>query len=438
MTDWTASGTFAEESPDQPRRPRGRGLTIVLSQRTLTDVACFVFFLWSSTALRSFLPSFFAYERYLWAVSDTLVIAWVVIMPGRAIGIARRHVIVALWGVIAPLSMIWSWDPEQSLYFGLQLLFTILMGFFLCSLKSRTRLMQLLFLSLLPAQVFSFYINHFAPYLASGYPGGGAFTHKNVLGNMMLLEIITSLCLLLQGWRPVLTTTGFLAAWVLLVQSHSATSLLIAVLIVAGLVPLAMLYRSNLALTRAVVGAGFVILALFLLVILITGFDPIEAVLGSVGKDETLTGRTVLWGFGWEAFKQYPWFGEGYRGYWLTDKTTVLLLRYVMQQDLEIFHNNFIEVAVAFGIWGPLLLILGLVAGSFKAAKEFFATKSLSALWSLLFMLFIITYCFAENPLFANHGILQVLFVIAVAARDPPRATDAEGPFRGTEGKEQG
>lgn len=431
MTDLTASGDFAGRPADRPRP--ARPLTIVLSWRTLTDAACVVFFLWASTALRSFLPAFFAYERYVWLLSDFMVVIWLLLRPGQVITIIRRHVILASWGILASLSMIWSWDPSQSLYFGLQLFFTILMGFYMCSMKSRTRLIQLLFLALLPAQLFSFYIDLAAPYLASGFPGGGAFTHKNVLGNMMLLQIITSLCLLLQGWRPMLTAGGFLAACALLVMSESASSLLIAVLIVGGLIPLALLYRNNVNLTRAVVGAGFVAVAAAFLLIAVTGFDPVGAVLGSVGKDSTLTGRTVLWMFGWEAFNEYPWFGHGYRGYWLTDKTTVLLLRYMMQQDLEIFHNVFIEVAVAFGIWGPILFVLGLVAGIYKVAEEFFATKSLSALWSLLFMLFIISYCFAENPLFANHGILQVLFVIAVAARDPHT-----GGRHGTEGKEPG
>jgi O-antigen ligase len=218
----------------------------------------------------------------------------------------------------------------------------------------------------------------------------------------------------------MLTGAGFLAAALLVVLSGSATSLIIAVIVVGGIVPLALLYRANVTMTLAVFGAGMLLLAGGILVVLTTNFSPVEAVLGSVGKDATLTGRTVLWLFGWEAFADRPWLGHGYIGYWMSDRTTMLLLRYVMQQDLEMFPNNFIEVAVAFGIWGPLLMIGALVIGVRRALLDFLATKSLSALWSLLFFLFVISYAFAENPLFANHNVLQVLLVVAMASRDPP------------------
>jgi exopolysaccharide production protein ExoQ len=93
-------------------------------------------------------------------------------------------------------------------------------------------------------------------------------------------------------------------------------------------------------------------------------------------------------------------------------------LRYVMQQDLQIFHNNFVEVAVAFGVWGPVLLLMGIVAAFYRTATEFLITRSLPALWSVLFLMFVVSLSLTENPLFNNHGLLQALFVIAMTARD--------------------
>jgi O-antigen ligase len=127
----------------------------------------------------------------------------------------------------------------------------------------------------------------------------------------------------------------------------------------------------------------------------------------------------VLWDFGWQAFLEQPWLGYGFRAYWESEKTTVMVLRYVMQQDLQIFHNNFVEVAVAFGISGPVLLIWGILAAFHRSSMEFLRTRSLSALWSALFVIFVVSLSFAENPLFNNHGLLQALFVMAMAARDP-------------------
>jgi exopolysaccharide production protein ExoQ len=421
MSDATSSA-LPYPAPRRPASTRGGGRTIVLSKETFIGAACIVFFLWASTGLRALLPTFFAGERYIWAVADFFVVAWFLLYPGQVLAYARRNKILIWWGLLASLSMIWSLKPASSLYYGLQLLFTILMGFLLCNVQTRTRLIQLLFLALLPTQLLSFYIELAAPQLAPGFLGGGAFTHKNVLGSFMLLQIINSLCLLTLGWRPFLTGVGFLMAAVLLVMSGSASSLIIAVLITGGLLPMALLYRANVNSARTFIGLACIVIVAAAVLILGSGYDPVKAVLGSVGKDVTLTGRTVLWDFGWQAFLDRPWLGHGYRAYWESEKTTVLLLRYVMQQDLQIFHNNFVEVAVAFGVWGPVLLLMGIVAAFYRSAMEFLTTRSLPALWSVLFVMFVVSLSLTENPLFNNHGLLQALFVIAMAARDAPRA----------------
>ncbi len=412
-------------APRRPASTRDRRWSIVLSQENLIGAACFIFFLWASTGLRALLPAFLAGERYLWALADFFVVAWFLLYPGQVLAYARRNKILICWGALACLSMIWSLKSGPSLYYGVQLLFTILMGFLLCKVQTRARLIQLLFLALLPTQLLSFYIELAAPHMAPGFPGGGAFTHKNVLGSFMLLQIINSLCLFALGWRPLLTGIGFVMAAVLLVMSGSASSLLIAVLITGGLLPMALLYRANVNFARACIGLACIVAVAAAVLILVSGYDPVKAVLGSVGKDVTLTGRTVLWDFGWQAFLDRPLLGHGFRAYWESEKTTVLLLRYVMQQDLQIFHNNFVEVAVAFGVWGPALLLLGLAAAFHRSVMEFLTTRLLLALWSALFVMFVVSLSFAENPLFNNHGFLQVLFVIAMAAHDRPGARQA-------------
>ena len=426
-----SDAAFTAQSRPVRRRAAGtqsRRWRIVLSRENFIGAACVVFLLWASTGLRALLPAFFAGERYLWVVADLAVIIWFLTSPGQVLAAARRNKIIFFWGLLACLSMVWAAKSTPTLYYGLQLLFTILMGFLLSHVQARLRLIKLLFLALLPTQLLSLYIELAAPHMAPGFAGGGAFTHKNVLGSFMLLQIINSLCLLALGWRPLLTGVGFVMAAVLLVMSGSASSLIIAVIVAGGLLPMALVYRANVNLARACAGIACIGAGAAVLVILISGYDPIKAVLGGVGKDVTLTGRTVLWDFGWQAFLDKPWLGQGFRAYWESEKSTVLQLRYVMQQDLEIFHNNFIEAAVAFGIWGPIFLVLGLLAAFHRSSMEFLATRSVSALWPVLFVIFVVSLSLAENPLFNNHGLLQALFVVAAAARDPPGISDYARP----------
>ncbi len=56
--------------------------------------------------------------------------------------------------------------------------------------------------------------------------------------------------------------------------------------------------------------------------------NVIDLVLGRLGKDSTLSGRTVLWDFAVDAYERKPWLGYGYKGYWSGADSTVYLLRY--------------------------------------------------------------------------------------------------------------
>ncbi|MEJ2125691.1 MAG: O-antigen ligase, partial [Alphaproteobacteria bacterium] len=320
----------------------------------------------------------------------------------------------------ACVSAMWSLTPGPSAYFGLQLLFTILAGLMLATFTSRLHLIQMVFLALVAAQIISLFIEFAMPGLRSGFPGGGAFTHKNILGNVMTLQLITSGCLFLAGWRRWLTAGAFVLAAALLVYSQSASALLTALAIVGVLLPAGAIYR--LSPRSALIGVSIALIggALALFVLPQMDFTPVKFVLESLGKDTTLTGRTDLWQFAKDAIRDHPWLGHGYRGYWESEETSKYLLRYVAQQDLWFFHNNYLEVAVAFGLGGPVLLVFGLAIAFWRRFVEFLSGASMMALWALLFIVYVAALAMAENPLFENHGLMQVIFVIAAAARDAP------------------
>jgi exopolysaccharide production protein ExoQ len=89
----------------------------------------------------------------------------------------------------------------------------------------------------------------------------------------------------------------------------------------------------------------------------------------------------------------------------------------VIGHELWFFHNNFIEVAVGFGVIGAVLFVAGLLAGTVKVIKDFIYNKEYTTLWSALYMFFVIFISLGENPLFSNHSQPQFLMVAAVAAR---------------------
>ena len=360
-------------------------------------------------------------ERYFWFPADLAVAVVAVAHKNELFELARKHAIFLTWPALACLSVIWSFTPSTSLYHGIQLLMTILVGLVLCQYASLERIMQQLFGALLICAVLSLLYA-----VAKGQTGGewmGVFPHKNVLGHMMCILIITGVCLFLMGWRPLVTGCGVILAFGLLYLSRSGTSL-IALSIAFSVLPVAVALRLGPFALSIMIGLTLIVGAAFWLAIEVSDVDLVSAVLGLLGKDETLTGRTLLWDFGIDAFYSRPWLGFGYKGYWDSPDTPALLLRTVIGQDLWFFHNNILDVAVAFGVIGPVLLAAGLVAAFVTAIKRVVSDRGYAALWALLYVVFVTVLCTAENPLFQNHSLHQLLLIVAVAGtaqrRRPP------------------
>ena len=148
------------------------------------------------------------------------------------------------------------------------------------------------------------------------------------------------------------------------------------------------------------------------------GTDPIDFLLDLVGKDRTLTGRTLLWDMAEQAIEERPWLGFGYKGYWADRPAEMLqLLSSFGLQQVPYFHNNYLEVAVAFGVIGPILLILGILIALFRTLRGALTATQAIEIWPLLIVIATIIKTFVENPLVWNHGIWHVLFIVAAVIR---------------------
>jgi O-antigen ligase len=356
-------------------------------------------------------------ERFVWFPAYLAVLALLYRRHDEYLRLMGENAIFVSWALLACLSSLWSLAPGISLYQGLQLFFTIMFALVLLMRVSLQRIQQYLFIALLLTAAVSVVFTILFPDRAFFISGAwkGAFPHKNVFGSVMALLMLTGICLFLQGWRPLFTLSGVIAAAALLVLSRSGASI-IAVAAAMAIVPLAMSFRKGPLTFTACVGLLIVATAGVLFLFEVTDNDLIQTALASVGKDDTLTGRTVLWDLGIEAFESRPWLGFGYKGYWEGFGTTASYLRFVIGADLWFFHNNFIEVAVAFGVIGPVLLLGGLIFALVRVVRAFAIDPRPVRLWPILVVVQTASLCMAENPLFTNHGFYQLLLVVAAGS----------------------
>lgn len=96
-------------------------------------------------------------------------------------------------------------------------------------------------------------------------------------------------------------------------------------------------------------------LALFALALVVAEFDWISRQMHAVGRDPTLTGRTVLWQVAWERFTQAPLMGVGYRGFFVphyAPATEILSFFHLPPGSPWHFHNAFFDVLAETGLLG--------------------------------------------------------------------------------------
>jgi exopolysaccharide production protein ExoQ len=369
-------------------------------------------------------------ERIFWLLGDAFALGLVALAPAIYLKHIFRNLHLFSWPLIAMLSSLWSLTPGLSFYHGAQLLMTMLVGLVLRERFGLAAIAKLVWAALAIALVFSLAIG------IANVPGTrmwhgewmGIFAHKNMLGAAMTLLIYTSAALAWSGWRPRLCSVVAVLALYVLLMSRSGGAIVTFLAVAAACVVL-IAWRSGLrrlALLFTFIASG----SAFAVIMLIDAREsPLTVLLDALGKDTTLSGRTVLWDFGMRQVEATPILGVGYKAFWETPATSSAYLRHWMGQDLWTFHNNFIDVLVALGAVGLIAFAIGLAVSLANALIRFSAHRSPINAWALLFLVHVLLVSVAEDLLFYNHSLYQVLLVIVgvrlsktVAVADTPMA----------------
>ena len=354
-------------------------------------------------------------ERAFWAAADVMTALALLQGRGRIGHLALSNPSLLAWPILAMISSLWSLTPGSSLYQGLQLLMTLFVGYLGCSLFDFRRLLLILVLGLglgEGASLMALILHSSTAISAEDGTWIGVYPHKNQLGGMMVLQIITCIVLMIDGRYRRLALALIPPAVVLVLGSRSGTALLALILSLAVL-PLYLCYRRGTRTFGFFIGLA-IIGGAVLAGIVLEGGNVAAAVLGQLGKDDTLTGRTVLWQFGLDQIRATPVIGIGYKAYWDSSATSAAYLRYVVGQDLWFFHNNFVDVGVAFGGLGLMVFCWGLITAVVRSLTIAAKDPQLLQLWRPMFVIFVIIEATAEDPLFQNHSLMQLLLAIAM------------------------
>ena len=332
------------------------------------------------------------------------------------------------------LSVVWAADPVPAAYHGVLLALTMVIAGGMAARLDKRQFVVSLLLSQGLMAVWS--VLDGTVIWSGGLDGGtslvGIFPHKNVIGQrMMLLTLACGAVLLVRGYRPWLrlTAMGLLPiALYLLVGSRSATAILL--VLGAGTVLLfaRFVWQPALAVrgARPVIAAGLACGLPFALLLAEVVFrvDIGADLLGAVGKDSTLTGRTDIWALGNQSIREHPLLGVGAGNFWRFDSwSAVQMSRRMGMENVEgfNFHNAYYEAFVHLGLVGFVAALYVWGRGMVMIVWSWWTEKAWGDPFWVALAAALFVRSFTESELFRPTLPGAILFWFAVFAAEAGR-----------------
>ncbi|SMO86655.1 O-antigen ligase family protein [Paracoccus laeviglucosivorans] len=342
----------------------------------------------------------------------------------------ERNWVLLLYPALSASSVLWSDLPSETLRFSLQLGVTALIAIFLGSRFSIQQIYRTFFMVMFFTMIVS--VMNLTSAITPAYDARdlfqGIFNSKNSLGHRAVLFAVTCAfgILILPNLRPrfrLACVMGLLCVTVVLMVAGSATGILFSVAASGAGMALWFLLRWRSA-WAFLAAAAMAALGLFLIASLFTRLDPLSFLLGLVGRDATLTGRTILWDFGWEHYLAHPWLGYGAAGFWDNPHfaSDIIALRSRYGEGVVGFHNLIIELLVTLGPMGVVAHCAMTLTALFRTFWHARYRANAYAAWAFTLILAIFGMSMLGAQYFQGHSIVIMLVLILAAAFPSPLA----------------
>jgi exopolysaccharide production protein ExoQ len=381
------------------------------------------------------------------------VVGVTAILLGSFVGSAGAYLFLALWILLAlpygrnclgllletprviwalPLlalaSTVWSQSRPDTLKFGLEFVATAGCAVLAASLlKPRALISALTCCLVITALLSVVFGKESVDPLTGSSAFVGVFESKNQLGFFTSLMLLAAVALLIDGRQPLTARLMGMVALVLalplLVLTRSGTAVVSAVL--ASIVLVANLVISRLSrFERArILGAGAIILLPIVILLLVAGDEVAAMLLDLMGKDATLTGRTLLWAHALQLIPQHP-FGYGYQAFWQQDTVEAESLWFefhVLSRQGFHFHSTYLETTIELGYAGGAVLVATLLSVFGGLIRWSWRTRSVAASFFTALMFCLLTRSFVEVDVLMQFqiGSFTLFVAAAYAARAP-------------------
>jgi O-antigen ligase len=155
-------------------------------------------------------------------------------------------------------------------------------------------------------------------------------------------------------------------------------------------------------------------------------------VLSVLGKDATLTGRTVLWAQVVSHIEDRPLLGHGYGAFWAPTAAAPERIRTAIGWDTPHSHNGLLDEWLDLGFVGVLCLLGAYFLSLRRAWSGLRETVAIDGLWAMGFLVMLFLGNTTESSI-SSSLLLWAIFVAVASMRWPSRRkhVDAKSHSRG-------
>ena len=322
-----------------------------------------------------------------------------------------------VWGIIFLLSISFAWannSPQVISNIRGELIPMLLLSLYLASRFDLEEHFKITAWALGLSMFLSLIVVFVRPDLgihpaSSPWPGAwrGIFVHKNVFGaySVLTAAIFFVLSIYAKNNQRMMWVL-FSACIITIILSTSKTALILSFVAVL----LIMLFeRFRWMGTRTILWLNVSTFA-------IGGISGVMfifwgTILRALGKDPTLTGRTLIWTFLIEEkIPDHLWFGYGRNIFWSASQYWDGIYEAAHHVPANA-HNGFLDLVIDVGIVGFFFFVLAWIFTYVKALKLAYSNKEPAYLWPPIFLTLMILNNVMESILARQTNIFWVLFV---------------------------
>jgi exopolysaccharide production protein ExoQ len=321
---------------------------------------------------------------------------WAIILmrqPYRAFLSIIIHWFLLLLPLLTLISVMWSDYPAATLKLGLEYLSTTMIGILAASCIKPRIAISALMSALSVGVILSF--------LVASDHNIGIFGSKNYFALCISLLMLTAITVAFDNSQPRFFRIMGFFAFVLsppeLVFAQSMGAL------VDTSVALAMFFglRAASRLHPGIRSLAFAIIFFFGIVVLFLGTQYLSSsdVLGLVGKDATLTGRTFIWQHALDSISEHPILGLGYGAFWQVGSWSAEQVWKFMHIPNKMgfhFHDTYFQVAVDLGVVGLAVFVSTLVVLMLRTVAVICSASPTAEQW---FAINMFTFFLLRSPI---------------------------------------